>query len=199
MKKLLSIILTILMIVTSVPFAFAAESDTDGTTIVITMEDIAYDGWNGNAIQVGFVSEGVFTKIADATIDDGANATYETVISDGEVVAFRWTKENFPEECSFTISVDGETVFEKSNCGDFLNDEIFYVLCEHNFSDSVCSVCGYECGSDFKHNMTGNECSICGLICNHVYTNHYCKLCDDIEVGYYAGYLNDEIVWSLCA
>ncbi|MBR3836329.1 MAG: leucine-rich repeat protein [Clostridia bacterium] len=197
MKKLLSIILTILMLVTSVPFAFAAD-----VSLVINMTDSYGDGWNGNAIQVGTVSGGEFTKIADVTIDEGATATYEAAISDENVYAFRWTKGSYTEECSFSIVIGGETVLEASDCNAYAPDDIIYITCNHSFSDSICSICELECGVDFAHTMNSDsECTACGFICSHSYTNHYCKTCKTTENGYYAGVcgaenINDAI-WSL--
>ncbi|MBE6811371.1 MAG: hypothetical protein E7523_00650 [Ruminococcaceae bacterium] len=197
MKKLLSIILTILMIVTSVPFAFAAD-----VSLVINMTDSYGDGWNGNAIQVGTVSGGEFTKIADVTFDEGATATYEAAISDENVYAFRWTKGSYAEECSFSIVIGGKTVLEASDCNAYAPDGIIYTTCNHSFSDSICSICELECGVDFAHTMNSDsECTACGFICSHSYTNHYCKTCKTTENGYYAGVcgaenMNDAI-WSL--
>ena len=47
MKKFLSITLAILMIVTTIPFAFAAER-----TLTIEMKDNFGDGWNNAAIEI---------------------------------------------------------------------------------------------------------------------------------------------------
>ena len=197
LKKTLSIILTILMIVTTIPFVFAAD-----VSLVINMTDSYSDGWNGNAIQVGTVSGGEFTKIADVTFDEGSTATYEAAISDENVYAFRWTKGSFAEECSFSIVIGGVTVLEASDCNAYSPDDIFYVTCNHSFSDSICSICGLECGVDFAHTMNSDsECTSCGYVCSHSYTNHYCKTCGNAENGYYAGVcgaenINDAI-WSL--
>ena len=197
LKKTLSIILTILMIVTTVPFAFAAD-----VSFVINMTDSYGDGWNGNAIQVGTVSGGEFTKIADATISDGTSATYEAAISDENAYAFRWTKGSYPNECRFSIVIGGVTVFETSNCSRYADGDYIYIWCNHSFIESTCSKCGLECGVDFTHTMNSDsECTVCGFICSHSYTNHYCKDCKTAENGYYADVcgaenINDAI-WSL--
>ncbi len=197
LKKTLSIIITILMLVTTVPFAFAAD-----VNLVINMSDSYGDGWNGNAIQVGTISGGEFTKIADATFNKGKTATYETVISDESVYAFRWTVGSYPDDCSFRIVIGGETVFETSDCSSYANNYYIYIWCNHSFDDSICSTCGLECGVDFAHTVDSDaKCTTCGLICNHSYTNHYCKACGTAESGYYAGaYGADNVndaIWSL--
>ncbi|MBQ6864291.1 MAG: leucine-rich repeat protein, partial [Clostridia bacterium] len=197
LKKTLSIMLALFMVVTSVPFVFAAD-----VSLVINMTDSYGDGWNGNAIQVGTISGGEFTKITDVTIDEGATATYEAAISDENVYAFRWTKGSYTEECSFSIVIGGKTVLEASDCNAYVPDGIFYITCNHSFSDSICSICELECGVDFAHTMNSDsECTACGFICSHSYTNHYCKTCKIAENGYYAGAcgaenMNDAI-WSL--
>ncbi len=197
MKKFLSILLASLMLVMTVPFALAAD-----VSLVINMTDSYGDGWNGNAIQVGTVSGGEFTKIADVTLDEGSTATYEAAISDENVYAFRWTKSSFAEECSFSIVIGGVTVLEASDCNAYVPDGIFYVTCNHSFSDSICSICELECGVDFAHTMNSDsECTACGFICSHSYTNHYCKTCGNAENGYYAGVCGEEnindAIWSL--
>ncbi len=199
LKKTLSIILTILMIVTAVPFAFAADA-----SLVINMNDGYGDGWNGNAIQVGTISGGEFTKIADATFNNGKTATYETVISDESAYAFRWTVGSYPEECSFKILIGGETVFETSECSSYADNDYIYIRCNHSFDDSTCSKCGLECGVDFAHTAgSDGKCVVCGhtLCDDHSYTNHYCKACGYAENGYYAGACGAEnvndAIWSL--
>ncbi len=199
LKKTLSIILTILMIVTTVPFVFAAD-----VSLVINMTDSYGDGWNGNAIQVGTISDGEFTKIADATFNNGKTATYETVISDESAYAFRWTKGSYPDECSFSIVIGGETVFETSGCSIYADDEYIYIWCNHSFDDSICSTCGLECGADFAHTAgSDGKCVACGhtLCDDHSYTNHYCKACGYAENGYYAGTCGadnvNDVIWSL--
>ncbi len=197
MKKFLSILLASLMLVMTVPFALAAD-----VSLVINMTDSYGDGWNGNAIQVGTVSGGEFTKIADVTFDEGSTATYEAAISDENVYAFRWTKGFDADECSFSIVIGGVTVLEASDCKAYAPDDIIYITCDHSCSDSICSKCGLECGVDFTHTMNSDsECTSCGYVCSHSYTNHYCKTCKTAENGYYADVcgaenINDAI-WSL--
>ncbi len=167
----------------------------------IIMSDGYGDGWNGNAIQVCTVSDGVFTEIANTTVAEGSSYVFEMGMFDGDVYALKWLRGNYAYECSFSIAIDGVTVYESSDCDNFDDNKLIYISCDHNFVNSICSTCGLVCGVDFDHTMNGDECSACGYVCNHVYTNHYCKICGNVEDGYYAGVCGaakaDDAIWSL--
>ena len=150
---------------------------TEGTFVTIDMTDSYGDGWNGNAVVIKQFVDGVYTdtEAGTATIEYGAGGTFTTVLPKDGIYAFSWVYGEYPEECSFTLTVDGETVYECADVGTLADSEIFYIICKHtSYTDGKCDVCDYECPHE---NQTGSVCEICGEhICS--YNNGFCTECD---------------------
>ena len=179
--------------------AFAADAK-----IVINMVDSEEDGWDGNAA-LEIYKDG--TLVGTAKVNDGEEETHELDYDSNGTYVFKWVKGDFDDECSFTITVDGEVVFSVSDCYDYVDGETVYTLestCEHEFeegsyictkcektcgedfdhefdSEHKCSICGYECGSETTPHDWSNEngiCAICGCGCpNHEYVDGMCHTC----------------------
>ncbi len=145
LKKTLSIILAILMIATTVPFAFAAESQ-----LTIKMEDSFGDTWNGASISIYAVSDGVETLFETVGIetDEVEFEEYTAELQENTNYIFRWTKGKFDHECSFEILINGNTVFaaDRGDCKTFEDNMHICGACylAHTYSsdcDTECNLC----------------------------------------------------------
>ena len=177
LKKTLSIILTILMLVTSVPFAFAAD-----VSIVINMTDSYGDGWNGNGLLIKTDSG---EEIGIATFNGGKTATHSFMIAEDGSFSLTWQKGDYADECTFEVAVDGNTVFESEKCDNYEDGEVVYIYCDHEFVNSVCTKCGNPC----LHDTDNGECSLCGkylYAITHQPTEAepYVELNDDTDASY---------------
>ena len=177
LKKTLSIILTILMLVTSVPFAFAAD-----VSLVINMTDSYGDGWNGNKLLIKNTSG---EEIGVATFDEGYNDTYTLLLAEDVIFTLTWQEGSYADECTFEVAVDGETVFKSERGDNYENDEVVYIYCDHEFVNSVCTKCGKPC----LHDTDNGECSLCGkylYAITHQPTEAepYVELNDDTDASY---------------
>ena len=147
----------------------------EGIVVTITMTDSYSDGWSGNGIVVKQLVDGAYTEVATATFEDGASETFTALLRQDGIYAFSWVYGEHPEDCGFTLAVDGETVYECADVGTLADSEIFYIICKHtSYTDGKCDVCDYECPHE---NQTGSVCEICGEhICS--YDNGFCTECD---------------------
>ncbi len=169
LKKTLSIILTILMIITSVPFAFAAD-----VTLVINMNDSDGDGWTGNAVVIEQLIDGTYTEVATATIEDGNSGTFAALLQKDGLYAFKWVKGSYSYECSFTIAVNGETVYEATDGSELENGQVIYLLCEHKGGTQTCGgyqceVCGTFYGEGTGEHVDEDGNSICDLCSTRIF------------------------------
>ena len=120
----------------------------EGRFITITMTDSYGDGWNGNAIVIEKLIDGTYTEVSTATIENGNNGTFTAILPEDGVYALRWVSGGYPEECSFTVTVNSEPVFEVMNGSSLVDGQVVYIICEHDWSnnDITCAKgCGYEC------------------------------------------------------
>ncbi len=151
---------------------------TEGTIVTIEMIDSYGDGWNGNAVVIKQLVDGVYTdtEAGTATIEYGAGGTFTTVLPKDGIFALSWLAGDYPSECSFTIAVDGETVYECVDGSTLTDGQMIYVTCEHiSYTDGKCNVCGYECPHE---NYTDGKCDVCGYECPHEnYTDGKCDVC----------------------
>ena len=174
MKKFLSITLAILMIVTTIPVAFAAERK-----LTIEMADSFNDGWNNAAIEILKIVDGEQIKVDEATISNREKTgTYEQVFSDDEQYVLMWKKGYCDEECSFTVKVDGKTYLNVTNVNTFVHTNgniIIYPFCEHEYKEGKCDICGFSCTHiEFE----GIKCCECGYLCDHEgQLRSPCKVC----------------------
>ncbi len=152
---------------------------TEGTLVTIEMTDSYGDGWSGNAIVVKQLVDGTYTEVATATFEDGASETFTALLQQDGIYAFSWVYGEYPEDCGFTLTVDGETVYECADGRTLADSEIFYMICKHtSYTDGKCVVCDYECPHE---NQTDSVCEICGEhICSHN-DNGFCSECDAYE------------------
>lgn len=100
-------------------------TEIEKKSIVISMEDLYGDGWNGAEILI--FENGV--HVATATVYSGSDARYfyEGYDPAAEYV-LRWSKGSYDEECSFTVSIAGEEVVRVVTglCEFFEDDRILY-------------------------------------------------------------------------
>lgn len=151
----------------------------EGKKLTITMNDSYGDGWTGNAVIIEQLVDGEYEEIGTATIDDGKSYTHAEVISEEDIYRLVWDKGSYAYDCSFTVAVDDETVFETDDCYDYETGEILYVICDHIYTNNVCSICGFECGKDYAH-IYSSETGICacGSECEHIYKDsEICNVC----------------------
>ncbi|MBQ3161099.1 MAG: hypothetical protein IJC04_03115 [Oscillospiraceae bacterium] len=147
------------------------ESSTDGkcdacgavgTVITITMNDSYGDGWNGNSIVIKQLVDGAYTEVASATFYDGDSDTFTKLLPAEYIYALSWAAADYADECSFTVAVDGKTVYECADGSALSVGKVFYVMCEHNIENGSCSECGLTCGVDLEHTLTDYTCTVCG-------------------------------------
>ena len=101
---------------------YLGEAITESQRIIFEFNDEYGDGWNGNALNLSF-SNGTPDKII--TIESGNSKTETINVASGVTVTVSFTIGNYPEECSFTIKYDDETVIcdEYSSEGSLTNVE----------------------------------------------------------------------------
>ncbi len=133
-----------------------------GTVIAITMNDSYGDGWNGNSIVIKQLVDGAYTEVASATFYDGDSDTFTKLLPAEYIYALSWDAADYADECSFTVAVDGKTVYECADGSALSVGKVFYVMCEHNIENGSCSECGLTCGVDFEHTLTDYACTVCG-------------------------------------
>ncbi|MBQ6708202.1 MAG: hypothetical protein IJM97_04545, partial [Clostridia bacterium] len=173
----------------------------EGRFITITMTDSYGDGWNGNAIVIEKLIDGTYTEVSTATIENGNNGTFTAILPEDGVYALRWVRGEYPAECSFTVTVNGESVFETMNGDELVDGQVVYTNCEHDWSnkDGICDICGAECQHE---NITDTICDDCGVAGLHVYDNGFCSDCGAYEPatdynadGVYEIYNGGQLFW----
>ena len=152
--------------------------DINSIHVEISMTDSFGDGWNGNAILVYENGE----LIETITLESGErNRVWSYDLDRNKEYDFFWKKGNFPNECSFTISYDGDEVYAASQsvCSSFNDNHLIYPPCQHVNCDAevtapTCTKFGYttytctKCG----HSSIGNIV----LASGHSYGND--SICD---------------------
>ncbi|MBR2315586.1 MAG: hypothetical protein IKA56_02985 [Clostridia bacterium] len=153
----------------------------EGKVAIITMADEYSDSWNGAAIVIELLADGETKEIATVTLDSEKETdTFFAFIKDDGIYIFKWTQGGYDEECSFTIDVDGETVYRCEDGSTLTDGKVFYATCEHSLENGICTLCGLECGVDFKHDCSNGDgiCVLCGYKCTHEsYTDGICNVC----------------------
>jgi glucan-binding YG repeat protein len=98
----------------------------DKNTITITMTDDWGDSWNGNGIHV--YKDGVL--IGTVTLESGYTGTWSCPYDPDAEYEFYWQRGNYPEECSFEISIACETVKKVSGkvCSRYIDGQLLYPL-----------------------------------------------------------------------
>ena len=88
------------------------ETLKNACNVVFNLVDSYGDGWNGNTLTVSF-DDG--TASQDLTISSGSSATYTIEIGNGTHVTLTWTSGSYANECSFSVSYEGDFVIYQSN------------------------------------------------------------------------------------
>ncbi len=94
-------------------------------TVQLSLSDSYGDGWNGCAIVVKQDGE----QIGTATINTGGrNNTVQFTYDSSKEYTFYWTKGSYPNECSFTIKINGVEVYTASTtqCNNFSNGALIH-------------------------------------------------------------------------
>ena len=155
-----------------------------GDLVTITMTDSFGDGWYDNAIVIEEFVGQESKKIGTATMLSDENDTFITFFGDDYAYRFRWVNGYHPEECGFTVAVNGEAVYEASDVS-FVDGEVFYIYCKHSLENGKCTKCGAECGVDFEHNFENYTCTVCG---KYIYKIVHPPTAEELRIG-----LNNDI------
>ena len=163
MKKLLSIMLTILMIVTMLPMAVmpasAAENESDG---VIYCE---LGPWTGalTALKLRYSSDNSTTN--DIVMEEVDYNIWKADLSTNNPAG--WIVQFLGSNQSAELSSEGTTIPEGKNCfriteynsSSGMYDGVWYQYpcTSHEYKDGICP-CGYEC----PHEGQNGSCEICG-------------------------------------
>ncbi|MBE6811373.1 MAG: hypothetical protein E7523_00660 [Ruminococcaceae bacterium] len=152
---------------------------TEGTIVTIEMTDSYGDGWNGNAVVIKLLVDGVNTEVGTATIEYGENGSLTVFLPKDSIYTFNWVAGNYSEECNFAVVVDGETVYSCADGSTLTDGQIIYTTCQHDLSnkDGICAKgCGYSCPHE---NVTNGKCGVCGYECPHIddVEKHFCTEC----------------------
>ena len=76
--------------------------------VTINMADSWGDGWNGNYLNIS-ATDGTEESI---TLESGSTGSETLYITDGSHVTLTWTTGSFAYETSFTVEMNGETIFD---------------------------------------------------------------------------------------
>ena len=76
--------------------------------VTINMADSWGDGWNGNYLNIS-ATDGTEESI---TLENGATGSETLYITDGSHVTLTWTTGSYAYETSFTVEMNGETIFD---------------------------------------------------------------------------------------
>lgn len=153
----------------NVTYAVNGEENTAGT-IKIAMGDWGGDGWNGASITVKEDEKEVGTY----TIEGGHNNSVEIPYNLCMSYSFNWNNGYRDSECSFTISLNGESYYEcayedELESGWSLEIERKF---DHAFETETqsCIFCGQICGIDFQHVIEDGMCTRCRktLVCSEI-------------------------------
>ncbi len=123
--------------------------------IKITMKDSCGDGWSGNAVVIYSVKDDVRTEVGTATFDYGEVEYFALLREEDTDYAFAWKNGTYIDECSFSISFAGDSVYSIGTDHGLEDGYEFFVLhsydyevttpakCEANAMETgICTVCG---------------------------------------------------------
>jgi hypothetical protein len=171
MKKLLSIILAITMLLTLAPMAFAFDGDVDYTIEPYETISVTASASNNPVIKfvpeetrsyiVASFAEGEVDPYCDIETGDGLSTTRIDDTSGGDVNFYEFIEFEAGMEYYFTIY----TYSEEDETFDFA------ILCAHIFEDATCTICDYVC----DHTTEGKRFVTCD--CGQV------SKCGEIKLG----------------
>ena len=136
----------------------------------IAMADTYGDGWNGNKLEV-YVGGQLTNSL---TFTSGKTYTWTCTYDPNVAYTFKWIKSNFPNECSFTISLGGSTLYTSPTLANIASGATLYTLCQHTWQEVTCETakhcpkCGSTEGAALGHDWadatceTPKTCARCG-------------------------------------
>ena len=95
-----------------------------GHVIVFDLVDSYGDGWNGNAILVKDACDVIETL----TIDNGTSNSGTLTLCDGDYYQLTWQTGNYAGETSFTLTIDGTTIFTNQSGSNLSNGQVLYTI-----------------------------------------------------------------------
>ncbi len=173
--RILGLLMTVAMLLCMLP---ATAMATESNTITITMTDSYGDGWNGNMLHM-FIDGNFYSNL---DLESGSEDTWSMEFTDS-AFSFYWGKGEYAEECSFTIFINGETVYSIDNCSELADDQFIYTNCTHpdSYEETVDACCTLEGGTYVR-------CSKCHDIMDtleivpptgHTFVDGVCSVCGD--------------------
>ncbi len=197
-NRLLSLVLCFCMVLSlfsGISLMRANAAGTDGM-ITIDLTDSYGDGWNGNAIEI-YANEALLDT---ATINSGNTGTWTVAWDTHMTYTFKWVSGQYAEETSFVIYSGTEEKLNARGDSYSTGDTLLTVEpicsepefengiclhcgkpCTHSFKDSVCTLCGFSCGTHEPHNWQNSICTVCKLNCPHEsHENGFCSECDSL-------------------
>ena len=177
MKKTLSVILAVIMMVTMLPFAFAAEK-----TLEISMKDRYFDGWNGASIEIVKIVDGTGEYFGRAKVTDGGASTSVFTLDADATYVLSWVAGAYDEECAFVINLDGKIIVDVPYFSAPQDGDVLSVIGKHDIVDGVCTDCGYTCGKEIAHSYSSETgICVCGAECEHEFTeSDICDICGSV-------------------
>ncbi len=94
----------------AITFKTAACEEAEKCVFTLNMEDSFGDGWNNNYILVKVDGE----YYDEFTIESGSSNTATIKICDNQTFTLTWETGNYPDECSYELVKDGETLYSGS-------------------------------------------------------------------------------------
>ena len=173
--RIVCLLMTVAMLLCMLP---ATAMATESNTITITMTDSYGDGWNGNMLHM-FIDGNFYSNLV---LEDGSEDTWSMEFTDS-VFSFYWGKGEYAEECSFTISINGEDVHSVDGCSELADDQFIYTNCTHpdSYEETVEPCCTLSGG-------TYKRCIKCHAIMDtleivpptgHTFVDGVCSVCGD--------------------
>ena len=128
--RIISMLLIIAMVVSVLPmqevFALTdegVETASASSTLTLSLSDSYGDGWSGNELAL-YINDEFFRSYAVSS----RSSTYTLDYDSASQYVFKWIKGNYPDECSFTISLDGTAIFtaSKSACSSYTTNQVVF-------------------------------------------------------------------------
>ncbi len=168
LKKLLSVLLALAMLLTSFGAAALAEGETPDPslykTFIVELKDSYGDGWNGSAliVQLRDAEEAAYT----ITLEDGNAATFEMTLTAGEAYDLIWQEGSYAYEASFVI-IEKETgglVQDVDNCGDYHDGDTIFSLTPHAHTWSYDTTMGFDDDDHYEEFIRARCADDCYLL-----------------------------------
>ena len=171
-KKIMSIILTVMLVLSCVPMSMLSANAAD-SSYMVSSEGCEHNFVDGYCEYCGQECEHWFTD----GYCDYCGKECEHIFTDGycDICGM---------ECWHSF-VDGYCEYCGKECDHSYVDgycDICGIECEHNYVDNTCEYCG-AC----NHNYVDNTCEYCGA-CNHNFVDNTCEHCGACDHNFVDGY-----------